>query len=119
MSTINAINPKIDLSVRVFDEFYNFSQQVPASEYDIVYSFFRSVFTTAEAAGNFTVSLFRIATETGTPVLDLLNEMEDQTQIEITSTLSYYLNNLRSPATLLGVGATVTPNYYTARNVRP
>jgi hypothetical protein len=119
MSTINAINPKIDLSVRVFDEFYNFSEQVPASEYDIVYSFFRSVFTTSEAAGNFTVSLFRIASQTQTPVLDLLNEMEDQTQIEITSTLSYYLNNLRSPATLLGVGATVTPNYYTARNVRP
>ena len=119
MSTINAINPKIDLSVRVFDEFYNFSEQVPASEYDIVYSFFRSVFTTSEAAGNFTVSLFRIASQTQTPVLDLLNEMEDQTQIEITSTLSYYLNNLRSPATLLGVGATVTPNYYTARKVRP
>jgi pyruvate/2-oxoacid:ferredoxin oxidoreductase alpha subunit len=119
MSTINAINPKIDLSVRVFDEFYNFSEQVPATEYDIVYSFFRSVFTTAEAAGNFTVSLFRIASETQTPVLELLNQMEDQTQIEVTSTLSYYLNNLRSPATLLGVGATVTPNYYTARNVRP
>jgi hypothetical protein len=119
MSTINAINPKIDLSVRVFDEFYNFSEQVPATEYDIVYSFFRSVFTTAEAAGNFTVSLFRIASKTQTPVLDLLNQMEDQTQIEVTSTLSYYLNNLRSPATLLGVGATVTPNYYTARNVRP
>jgi hypothetical protein len=92
---------------------------VPASEYDIVYSFFRSVFTTADAAGNFTVSLFRIASQTQTPVLDLLNEMEDKTQIEVTSTLSYYLNNLRSPATLLGVGATVTPNYYTARNVRP
>ena len=119
MSTINAINPKIDLSVRVFDEFYNFSEQVPASEYDIVYSFFRSVFTTADAAGNFTVSLFRIASQTQTPVLDLLTEMEDKTQIEVTSTLSYYLNNLRSPATLLGVGATVTPNYYTARNVRP
>jgi pyruvate/2-oxoacid:ferredoxin oxidoreductase alpha subunit len=118
MTTINALNPKTDLSVRVFDGFYNFEIQVPASEYEVVYSFFRSVFTTNEAAGNFTVSLFRIAAQTQTPVLTLLQQMEGKNQLEINSTLAYYLNNLRSPATLLGIGATVTPNYYAARNVR-
>jgi hypothetical protein len=118
MNTVNAINPKVDLTVRVFDKFYSYEQNVPASEYDIVNSFFRSVFVSAEAAGNFTVSLFRIASETGTPVLTLLAEIENKGQLEITSTLAYYLNNMRSSSSLLGLGAIVTPNYYTARNVR-
>jgi len=33
-------------------------------------------------------------------------------------TMAYYLNSIRSPATLLGVLEPVSPNYYTARNVR-
>jgi pyruvate/2-oxoacid:ferredoxin oxidoreductase alpha subunit len=118
MSTINAINPKIDQSVRVFDSFYNFDVDVPVNEYDAVFSYFKSVFTTAQAAGNFTVTLFRIAQENNTPVLALLQELEGQNQIQITATLAYYLNNLRSPATLLGYSVPVTPNFYAARNVR-
>jgi pyruvate/2-oxoacid:ferredoxin oxidoreductase alpha subunit len=118
MGTINALNPKIDQTVRVFDQFYNYETFVPANEYDTVYSFFRSVFATAEAAGNFTVALFRISEQTRTPVLTLVQQMEDKNQIEITATLAYYLNNLRSPATLLGFSVPVAPNLYTARNVR-
>lgn len=119
MSTVNAINPKVDLSVRVFDSFYEYEEFVPQAEYDIVFSFFKSVYTTTEAAGNFTISLFRIANQTRTPVLTLLQECEGQDQVQLTQTLAYYLNNLRSPSTLLGFGVTVTPNFYTARNVRP
>jgi len=118
MSTINALNPKIDQTVRVFDNFYNFDVDVPVNEYDVVFSYFKSVFTTAQAAGNFAVTLFRIAEETGTPVLSLLQELEGQNQIQITATLAYYLNNLRSPATLLGYTVPQTPNFYAARNVR-
>jgi hypothetical protein len=119
MNTINAINPKVDLSVRVFDSFYSYEEFVPSEEYDVVFSFFKSIFTEPDAAGNFTIALFRIASTTNTPVLTLLAQMEGQDQMNITKTLAYYLNNLRSPATLLGFGATVTPNYYTARNVKP
>jgi len=118
MSTINYINPRIDLTVRVFDNFFNFDVDVPAEEYDIVYSFFRSVFTTAEAAGNFTVTLFRIAQQTSTPVLTLLDQIQGQNQIQITATLAYYLNGLRSSSTLLGYSNAVVPNFYTARNVK-
>jgi len=118
MGSINALNTKIDQSVRVFDSFYNFDVSVPAAEYDVVFSYFKSIFTTAQAAGNFTVSLFRIAEQTNTPVLSLLQQLEGQDQIQITATLAYYLNNLRSPATLLGYSVPVTPNFYTARNVR-
>lgn len=115
--TVNSVNTNVDLTVRIFDEFYNYEQFVAVEEYDVVYSFLRSVFTTDQAAGNFTVALFRIAAETATPVLSVLATLENQGQIQLTQTLAYYLNTMRSGSTLLGFGASVTPNYYTARNV--
>lgn len=118
MSTINEVNPKIDQTVYVFDRFYNYSANVPAMEYDVVLSFFRSVFTTTLAAENFTTALFRVAEESNTPALTLLQSMEGQNSVELTISMAYYLNSIRSPATLLGVLTPTTPNYYTARNVR-
>jgi len=55
MSSINNTNYNIDQTVRVFDSFYEYDVNVPAAEYDIVYSYFRREMTTANAAGNFTV----------------------------------------------------------------
>jgi hypothetical protein len=118
MSTINEVNPKIDQTVQIFDQFYNYSANVPAMEYDVVLSFFRSVFTTALAAENFTTALFRVAEESDTSALTLLQSMEGQNSVQLTITMAYYLNSLRSPATLLGVLTPTTPNFYTARNVR-
>jgi hypothetical protein len=118
MSTVNETNLRIDQTVRVFDQFYNYSANVPAQEYDIVLSYFRSVFTTALAADNFTTALFRVAEESETPVLTLLQSMEGQNSVELTISMAYYLNSIRSPATLLGVLTPTTPNFYTARNVR-
>jgi len=118
MSTLNEVNPKIDQTVQIFDQFYNYSANVPAMEYDIVLSYFRSVFTTTLAAENFTTALFRVAEESNTPVLTLLQTMEGQNSVQLTITMAYYLNGLRSPATLLGVLQPTTPNFYTARNVR-
>ena len=117
MGTVNAANPKLDQTVRVFDEFYAFEMFVPAMEYDIVNSYFKSVFKTAEAAQNFTTALFRVSDQNNIPVLTLLAEIQDQDQIQLTATLAYYLNGLRSPSTLLGVNSVLTPNYFTARNV--
>lgn len=119
MGSVNNFNPKIDQTVHIFDSFYNYSANIPAQEYDIVVSFFKSVFKTAEAAENFTTALFRVAEESDTNALTLLQTFEGQNEIELTVTMAYYLNTLRSPATLLGVLNPVTPNYYTARNVRP
>jgi hypothetical protein len=61
MSTVNYTNTNLDLTVRVFDQFYDYDVNVPAAEYDVVHSYFLSVMTTRQAAGNFTVSLFRVA----------------------------------------------------------
>lgn len=117
-TTVNYANPKVDGTVKIFDEFYAFEVNVPQSEYDAVYSYFLSVFGTAEAAGNFTVSVFRISESSGIPVMNLLQEFQGQSAPELTLTLAYYLNNLRSNATLLGVNVATQPNFYVARNVR-
>lgn len=117
MSSINYTNPNLDLTVRVFDSFYEYDVNVPSNEYDIVYSYFKSVMTTPSAAGNFTVSLFRVAQETGIPALTLLQSFEGQQGINLNVNLAYYLNSIRNNATLLGVGVPYTPNYYAARNV--
>jgi hypothetical protein len=119
MSTVNAINPRLDLSVRIFDDFDNVVLEVDANEYDVVNSYFESVFTDKEDAANLTNTFFRISQETGVSVQILLNQVAGQNSIQITSTMAYYLNGLRSPSTLLGVSNPVTPNYYTARNVLP
>jgi hypothetical protein len=118
MSTINEVNPKIDQTVEIFDRFYDYSANVPAMEYDIVLSYFRSVFTTTLAAENFATALFRVAEESDTSALTLLQSMEGQNSVQLTITMAYYLNSIRSPATLLGVLQPTVPNFYTARNVR-
>ncbi len=119
MSTVNYGNPKADTTVKVFDRFYVFESDVPVDQYDAVLSYFNRVFKDKLAAKNFTVSLFAVADYSKRPVLDLLAEIQGQDQIQLTSTLCYYLNNQRSNSTLLGINALVTPNFYAARNVLP
>lgn len=117
MSSVNTINTRIDPTVRIFDQFFDFDQQVPVNEYDAVNSFFQSVFGTNEAAANFTVTLFRIARSANRPVMELLAEMDGQDRTRITATMAYYLNGTRSPSTLLGINVIVKPNVWAARNV--
>lgn len=118
MGSVNSYNPAIDQTVQIFDRFYEFEANVPAQEYDAVYSYLRSQFGSAEAAGNFAVSVFRISEQSRIPVMDLLQQLQGLNATELTLTLSYYLNNLRSASTLLGINQPVTPNFYVARNVR-
>ena len=117
MSTVNYANPNTDLSVRIFDSFYDYDVNIPADEYDVVHTYFLSVMTTRQAAGNFTVSLFRVAQDTGINPLTLLKEFQGLNGVSLSASLAYYLNSIRSRATLLGVGTAVTPNFYQARNV--
>lgn len=118
MGSVNSYNPKVDQTVQIFDRFYGYAVNVPSQEYDAVYSYMRSVFDTADAAGNFTVTLFRISQQSGIPVMDLLTQIQGLSQPELTLTLAYYLNGLRSASTLLGLNQPVTPNYYVAHNIR-
>jgi len=119
MATVNYANPKKDQTVRVFDQFFGFEINVEANDYDAVYSYFRSIYTDATAAGNFTVTLFRIANEQNINVLSLLKQIQTSTTTaELDRTIAYYLNNMRSNSTLVGVSEPTQPNYYASRNVR-
>jgi hypothetical protein len=117
MASINEPNTNLDQTVRIFDNFYRFQADIPAAEYDVVFSYFQSVMGTRQAAENFTVSLFQVASESGQEPLTLLSQFQGQTGVNLDTTLAYYLNQIRSRAALLGVGAPVKPNFYAARNV--
>lgn len=117
MSSVNDANPNLGQTVRVFDSFYAFDTNVPAAEYDVVFSYFQKQMTTKQAAGNFTMSLFRVAQDTGIPALTLLSEFEGTAGVNLNVQLAYYLNLIRNRATLLGVGVAVRPNFYPARAV--
>jgi hypothetical protein len=117
MASINYENTNLDQTVRVFDAFYEYDVDVPAAEYDVVNSFFKSTMTTRLAADNFTVSLFKVAQDTGIPALTLLQAFEGVSGMNLNVSMAYYLNTIRNRATLLGVGVPVTANFYAARNV--
>jgi len=119
MTTVNAINPKLDITVRVFDDFYGETIEVPTNEYDAVNSFFNKIFTTGSSAANFTTQIFRISKISGVSALTILSQMQNQDKIQLTATISYLLNGIRSPSTLLGINAVSTPNAWAARNVKP
>jgi len=118
MSNINALNSNIDLTVQIFDKFYQFQQGVPAQEYDAVHSYFQSVFETPEQASNFTTTMFRISAASGISVMELLQNIQGLTKPQITLNFAFYLNTFQSPSTMLGIQATVTPNYYVAHNIK-
>ena len=118
MPTINEINPKTDLTVQIFDKFYNFQQGVSAVEYDVVHSYLLSVFNTKAQAGNFTVTMFRIADATQIPVLTLLQQIQGMNAPQITLTFAYYLNTFQSPSSIMGVQVPTQPNYYVAHNIK-
>jgi len=117
MTTVNTVNTRIDTTVRIFDQFYSFDETVPVNEYDAAFSYFKLIYTTEDSARNFTTALFRISADSGIPAMTLLDEFRRLGAAELNVTLAYYLNNIRSTSTLLGVSSAITPNYYAARNV--
>ena len=117
MASVNNTNPNLDLNVRIFDQFYKYDFSVPASEYDQIYSFFASKFKSDQAARYFATSLFQISVNTEIPVQELFESLSDQGSFELSLTMAYYINGLRSRTTLLGVNQVTKPNLYAARNV--
>lgn len=119
MSTgsVNYVNRNIDQTVRVFDKFFRYEANVPANEFDVVNSYFLKEMGDRQVAANFTASLFQVAENTGVPAVTLLQAFQGLSGLDLTANLAYYLNQIRSRATLLGVGVPLQPNFYAARNV--
>jgi hypothetical protein len=116
--TINASNPSIDPTVKIYDQFYSYETSVPSNEYDVIYGYFQTIMATDEEAENMTVTLFRIADATKVSAMVLFQQIQGLTHLQLTAVLAFYINGTRSPATLLGVNQATIPNFYVARNIR-
>lgn len=108
---------KPDNTTQVFDQFYNINITVPADEYEIVLSWFRSICSTEQIAQNFTAFVFIISSNSKIPSLDLLSQMQGQTGIQIDALMAYYLNSAKTKSALYGVANQITPNFYVQRNI--
>jgi len=107
-----------DRTIEIYDNFYNTKLIINASDYDIVFSYFKSTSNNDTIAGNFTANLFRISQESGVPVLDLLNQIKGlPNKLEMNKLICYFLNSFKSNTSLYGVGVVPRPNQLTARNV--
>lgn len=106
-----------DNTTQVFDQFYNININVPADEYEVVLSWFRSICATEQIAQNFTAFIFIISSNTKIPSLDLLTQIQGKTGLEIDALMSYYLNSSKTKSALYGVANQITPNFYVQRNI--
>jgi hypothetical protein len=120
MASVNYPNPNVDPTNQAFANFYNVQDFPPAdaNTYDLIYSYLTSVFGNQASAKNLTYALFKISANSGTPIEQIFNIIKAQEgAMQVSKTVSFYLNNIRSNSTLIGVGNTVTPNRNVARNV--
>jgi hypothetical protein len=106
-----------DLTVKIFDDFYQFNSTVNSNEFDIVNGYFKSVCGTKVIAANFTAFLFRIAQETGLSALELLEAIKGKTKLQMNQVITYYLNSFKSKTSLYGVGVIPQANQPVARNI--
>ena len=117
MPEISYPNPKADLTVRVFDNFYNYVTEVPANQYDTIFGYFLTMTNNRRTANTFTTAVFKVADTTEQDVMAVFQSLQGQDYLQLTATLAYFLNGLRSPSALYGVSVPITPNFYAARNV--
>ena len=108
----------VDKTVRIFDNFYTTQLVVNGADYDVVYSFFKSVTENTKIAGNFTALLFRIAQEGNYNIMSLLDLLRGtENNLQLSQVMAYYLNTFKSKTSLYGVGSLPKPNEAVQRNV--
>jgi hypothetical protein len=118
-NTVDSPQSQLDKTVRIFDSFYNFDLVIDASQYEIVYSYFRNVCKSDNVAKNFTTMLFRVANITNENPQTLLEYMygSGTSKLKVNALMAYYLNSIKSKTTLYGVSITPPPNEFIQRNI--
>lgn len=108
-----------DLTVKIFDNFYNLDLVVNASEYEVVLAYFDGTMSDKVVAKNFTEALFRISNITQISVLDLLESFQtgQATKMQVMLTMAYYMNSLNNKTLMYGVTNVVSPNQSVSRNI--
>lgn len=107
-------------TVRIYDAFYSTDLRVNASEYDLVFSYFKGITKNDITAANFSVILFRIATDGGYDVVDLLQLLKGDNisdTLHMNKVICYYLNTFKNKSSIYGVGQIPKPNEAVQRNV--
>jgi len=107
----------IDTTVAIFDKFYDLNLVVNAQEYEVVRSFFVNNMSNKAAADSFTISLFRVANETQSSVMDLLQTFKSNEHMQIQLTMAYYLNSVSNKTVMFGVNNLIAPNNLVQRNI--
>jgi len=119
MATAFEVND-YDQTVKIFNNFYTADLVVPANEWDVVYSYFIETSVSKTTASAFASVLFRIAQESGVEVMTLLEDIQGKSsnnKLELSQTMAFYLNLIRSKTALYGVSTVPTPNQTVQRNI--
>lgn len=116
-NTLNDVVYTDQKNVKIIDNYLEREFTVSQNEYDVVLSFFKKVMKDPAAAENFTISIYLVSRQTQIPVLELIKELKNQDSIQMTASIAYYINGIRSSKTLLGVTNLIAPNWTAARNV--
>ena len=107
----------IDNTVSLFDQFYNINMLVPADQYELVLSYFKSISATDQIAQNFTTFLFIISNNTKIEAQDLLQQLKGLDGIQIDAVMAYYMNSVKTKTALYGVANELRPNPFAERNI--
>lgn len=113
-----AVTYNTDLTVRIFDTFYDLDLIVDANQYEIVLSYFSSLTDNQRTAETYAQTIFAISTSTGKNALELLDEFKSTPNLlSVSATMAYYLNVYGSKYMLQGVGTDPVPTQWYQRNV--
>jgi hypothetical protein len=107
----------VDTTVKIFDQFYNLNLVVNSDQYEIVYSFFKGYTSSIATAQSFTTTLFLIANQTQSNVLELLQTFEGSDKLKVSLTMAYYLNSVSNKTVMFGVNNVLVPNNTVQRNI--
>jgi len=118
MALINVQEEAIDKTVKIFDNFYNTTLNIPVDQYNIVLAYFKGVCDTEIIANNFTAFLFRVAQQSGISAMEILEVIKGtNNKIELNQTMAYYMNSFKSKHSLYGIAVVPKPVQPVARNV--
>jgi hypothetical protein len=107
----------VDTTVKIFDQFYNLDLVVNADQYEIVYSFFKGYTSSIATAQSFTTTLFLIANQTQSNLLEILQTFECSDKLKVSLTMAYYLNSVSNKTVMFGVNNVLVPNNTVQRNI--
>ena len=105
-------------NISVVQQYNNTQMEMNGNEWDYVLSYFREVMGTDRAAENFAKQLYKVSMQTKVSVITMVDSMKGRSGLALSMSLAYYLNGIRSPASLLGVNNVPVPNFYASRNVK-